>query len=136
MFCWAVEMGKGSSDTEKFCAVPQGIRPEIITVYQLNHVMFCFPSRFYSPVACMPMKQGPEFTLQVPACQLHHLTKTSITIYDCGIQLLFCLPICFHLHHSGKKPEGCLKQETQAYVTKGNFVVGWLKDDTSRNIFF
>lgn len=44
MFFWAVEMGKGSSVTEKFCAVPQGVCPEVFTVYQLNHVMFCFPS--------------------------------------------------------------------------------------------
>lgn len=55
MFCWAVEMGKGTSDTEKFCAVPQYISLGVVTVSQLNCVIFGFPSWFYSPLACMLM---------------------------------------------------------------------------------
>lgn len=48
MFCWAVEMGKGTSDTEKFCAVPQYISLGVVTVSQLNCVIFGFPSVLFT----------------------------------------------------------------------------------------
>lgn len=39
----------------------------------------------------------------------------------------FVYPYAFTCIIQGKKTEGCLKQETQAYVTKENFVVGLIE---------
>lgn len=39
----------------------------------------------------------------------------------------FVYPYAFTCIIQEKKPEGCLKQETQAYVTKENFVVGLIE---------
>lgn len=39
----------------------------------------------------------------------------------------FVYPYAFTCIIQEKKPEGCLKQETRAYITKENFVVGLIE---------
>lgn len=121
-------MGKGTLDTEKCCAVLRGIKLGVFTQVMVEVINSIFTSCLYTDESAVA---GPKIYITTPIMprslkkknKNHHLKKLISPFMIVAFNYTFVYPHAFTGFIQENKTKGCLKQKTQAYVTKEHFLL-------------